>query len=219
MPRLGRVVIFDRTWYGRVLVERVERFCSEADWLRAYSEINDFEHDLWHAGGIVIKFWLQISDDEQLKRFDERAKVEHKRFKITEEDWRNREKAGAYHEAVCDMIDRTSSGTAPWTIVESNDKLFARIKVLRTICERLEKELKVEPMKEPRVLVAKAPKTEVTKEADAREVKEEHEHASKSEQAKQSKTRPAHASRAGKARSAKEAKAVVETEDKDRPAV
>jgi polyphosphate:AMP phosphotransferase len=139
MPRLGRVVIFDRTWYGRVLVERVEKFCSEADWLRAYSEINDFEHDLWHAGGIVIKFWLQISDDEQLKRFEERAKVEHKRFKITEEDWRNREKAGAYHEAVCDMIDRTSSGTAPWTIVESNDKLFARIKVLRTICERLEK--------------------------------------------------------------------------------
>jgi hypothetical protein len=107
--------------------------------LRAYSEINDFEHDLWHAGGIVVKFWLQISDEEQLKRFEERAKIEHKRFKITEEDWRNREKAGAYHEAVCDMIDRTSSGTAPWTIVESNDKLFARIKVLRTICERLEK--------------------------------------------------------------------------------
>jgi hypothetical protein len=90
--------------------------------LRAYSEINDFEHDIWRAGGIVIKFWLQISDEEQLKRFEERAQIEHKRFKITEEDWRNREKAGAYHEAVCDMVDRTSSGTAPWTIVESNDK-------------------------------------------------------------------------------------------------
>jgi polyphosphate kinase 2 (PPK2 family) len=110
--------------------------------LRAYSEINDFEHDLWRAGGIVVKFWLQISDEEQLKRFDERAKIEHKRFKITEEDWRNREKAGAYHEAVCDMVDRTSSGTAPWTLVEANDKLFARIKILRTICERVEKELK-----------------------------------------------------------------------------
>jgi polyphosphate kinase 2 (PPK2 family) len=139
MPRLGRVVIFDRTWFGRVLVERVEGFCSEADWLRAYAEINDFEHDIWHAGGIVIKFWLQISDEEQLKRFEERAQIEHKRFKITEEDWRNREKAEAYHEAVCDMVDRTSSGTAPWTIVESNDKYFARIKVLRTICERLER--------------------------------------------------------------------------------
>jgi polyphosphate:AMP phosphotransferase len=147
MPRLGRVVIFDRTWYGRVLVERVEGFCTDADWLRAYSEINDFEHDLWRAGGIVVKFWLQISDEEQLKRFDERAKIEHKRFKITEEDWRNREKAGAYHEAVCDMVDRTSSGTAPWTLVEANDKLFARIKILRTICERVEKELKVDPMK------------------------------------------------------------------------
>ncbi|MCB1965677.1 MAG: polyphosphate:AMP phosphotransferase, partial [Candidatus Accumulibacter sp.] len=113
MPRLGRVTIFDRTWYGRVLVERVEGFCSEADWSRAYAEINDFEHDIAHAGGIVIKFWLQISDEEQLKRFEGRAEVEHKRFKITEEDWRNREKAGQYHEAVCDMIDRTSSGTAP----------------------------------------------------------------------------------------------------------
>ncbi len=153
MPRLGRAVIFDRTWYGRVLVERVEGFCSEADWLRAYSEINDFEHDLWRAGGIVIKFWLQISDEEQLARFEERAQIEHKRFKITEEDWRNREKWGAYHEAVCDMVDRTSSGTAPWTIVESNDKLFARVKVLRTICERLEKELKVDLVKEPRTVI------------------------------------------------------------------
>jgi polyphosphate:AMP phosphotransferase len=165
MPRLGRVAIFDRTWFGRVLVERVEGFCSEADWLRAYSEINDFEHDIWRAGGIVIKFWLQISDEEQLKRFEERAQIEHKRFKITEEDWRNREKAGAYHTAVCDMVDRTSSGTAPWTIVESNDKLFARIKVLRTICERLEKELKVDPMKEARVLMPRAARAEALKEA------------------------------------------------------
>ena len=173
MPRLGRVVIFDRTWYGRVLVERVEGFCSQADWLRAYAEINDFEHDLWRAGGIVVKFWLQISDDEQLRRFDERAKVEHKRFKITEEDWRNREKAGAYHEAVCDMIDRTSSGTAPWILVEANDKLFARVKVLRTLCERLEKELKVDPLKLPPLPASKDGRVEPAKADDGKGAKSE----------------------------------------------
>ena len=138
IPRNGRVAIFDRTWYGRVLVERVEGFCTEADWLRAYSEINDFEHDLSNAGVIVVKFWLQISKEEQLKRFKEREKIQFKRFKITEEDWRNREKWDAYHEAVCDMVDRTSTGEAPWTLVEANDKNFARVKILRTVCERLE---------------------------------------------------------------------------------
>ncbi|MQM29961.1 MAG: polyphosphate:AMP phosphotransferase [Candidatus Accumulibacter phosphatis] len=171
MPRLGRVTIFDRTWYGRVLVERVEGFCSEADWSRAYAEINDFEHDINHAGGIVIKFWLQISDEEQLKRFEGRAEIEHKRFKITEEDWRNREKAGPYHEAVCDMIDRTSSGTAPWTVVEANDKYFARVKIIRTICQRLETELQVEPLKEAKV--AKPSKAKEALEAkEAKEAKE-----------------------------------------------
>lgn len=138
IPRQGRVTIFDRTWYGRVLVERVEGFCAEADWLRAYAEINDFEHDLSSAGVIVIKFWLQISKEEQLKRFKEREKIEFKRFKITDEDWRNREKWDDYHQAVCDMVDRTSTGEAPWTLVEANDKNFARVKVLRTICERIE---------------------------------------------------------------------------------
>jgi polyphosphate:AMP phosphotransferase len=202
MPRLGRVVIFDRTWYGRVLVERVEGFCSTADWLRAYSEINDFEHDLWHAGGIVIKFWLQISDEEQLKRFEERAQVEHKRFKITEEDWRNREKAGAYHEAICDMIDRSSSGTAPWTLVESNDKYFARIKVLRTICERLEKELKVDPVKQPRMVIATTAKAESVQEAAARDSPE-----ATPDSARQSKAQRAKELRAEKARAAKAAKA------------
>lgn len=141
MPRHGRITIFDRTWYGRVLVERVEGFCAEADWLRAYSEINDFEHELSDAGAIVVKFWLQISKEEQLKRFKEREKIEFKRFKITEEDWRNREKWGAYHTAVCDMVDRTSTGNAPWTLVEANDKNFARVKIIRTICERLEQAL------------------------------------------------------------------------------
>ncbi len=151
IPRTGRVGIFDRTWYGRVLVERVEGFCAEADWLRAYTEINDFEHELQGDGAIVIKFWLQISDKEQLRRFKEREKIAFKRFKITEEDWRNREKSESYHTAVCDMIDRTSTGLAPWTIVEANDKSFARVKILRTICERLERALpREDPPKKPK---------------------------------------------------------------------
>ncbi|WP_310451646.1 polyphosphate:AMP phosphotransferase [Sulfuritalea sp.] len=141
IPRNGRVAIFDRTWYGRVLVERVEGYCAEADWLRAYSEINDFEHELSEAGAIVCKFWLQVSQEEQLKRFKEREKIEFKRFKITEEDWRNREKWDAYQQAICDMVDRTSTGTAPWTLVEANDKGYARVKIMRTLCERLEAEL------------------------------------------------------------------------------
>ncbi|MBK6637498.1 MAG: polyphosphate:AMP phosphotransferase [Rhodocyclaceae bacterium] len=138
MPRLGRVTIFDRTWYGRVLVERVEGFCAEADWLRAYSEINDFEHELSDAGAIVVKFWLQISKEEQLKRFKEREKIEFKRFKITDEDWRNREKWDAYHLAICEMVERTSTGDAPWTLIEANNKYYARVKILRTLCERVE---------------------------------------------------------------------------------
>jgi polyphosphate kinase 2 (PPK2 family) len=136
------VTIFDRSWYGRVLVERVEGFCSEEDWLRAYAEINDFEHQMVAAGAVVVKFWLQISADEQLRRFQERQDTEFKRFKITEEDWRNREKWDQYATAVCDMVDRTSTGLAPWTLVEANDKNFARIKVLRTVCERLENALR-----------------------------------------------------------------------------
>jgi len=141
VPRRGRVAIFDRTWYGRVLVERVEEFCSENDWTRAYSEINDFEHELADAGVIVIKFWLQISQEEQLRRFKDREKIEFKRFKITQEEWRNREKWDAYQQAICDMVERTSTANARWTLVEANDKNYARIKILRTLCERLEGEL------------------------------------------------------------------------------
>jgi len=141
LPRHGRVAIFDRTWYGRVLVERVEGFCTEADWLRGYSEINDFEHELIEAGVIVVKFWLQISQTEQLNRFKEREQVEFKRFKITQEDWRNREKWHVYQQAICDMVERTSTGEAPWTLVEANDKNYARVKILRTLCERLESAL------------------------------------------------------------------------------
>ena len=141
LPRKGRLTIFDRTWYGRVLVERVEGFCCENDWMRAYTEINDFENELADAGVIVVKYWLQITQDEQLRRFKEREKVEFKRFKITEEDWRNREKWDAYQIAICDMVERTSTGNAPWTLVEANDKNFARIKILRTLCERIQAEL------------------------------------------------------------------------------
>ncbi|GAB2182492.1 polyphosphate:AMP phosphotransferase [Denitratisoma sp. agr-D3] len=142
VPQQGRMTIFDRSWYGRVLVERVEGFCTEADWMRAYAEINDFEEQLSRNGAIVLKFWLAISKDEQYRRFKEREKTRFKRFKITEEDWRNRDKWDDYETAVCDMVDRTSTGHAPWTLVEANDKNFARIKVLRTLCERLENELK-----------------------------------------------------------------------------
>lgn len=144
LPRTGRAVIFDRSWYGRVLVERVEGFCTETDWLRAYAEINDFEHQMVEAGAIVVKFWLQISAEEQLRRFKERQDTEFKRFKITDEDWRNREKWDDYVSAACDMVDRTSTGLAPWTLVEANDKNFARVKILKTVCERLENALKNE---------------------------------------------------------------------------
>jgi polyphosphate:AMP phosphotransferase len=142
IPRRGRLTIFDRSWYGRVLVERVEKFCSEADWMRAYSEINDFESQLVRHDIVVVKFWLSISKEEQLRRFKEREKIAFKRFKITEEDWRNREKWDDYEHAVCDMVDRTSTEIAPWTLVEANDKNFARIKVLKTLCERIEGALK-----------------------------------------------------------------------------
>ncbi|MBU4046711.1 MAG: polyphosphate:AMP phosphotransferase, partial [Gammaproteobacteria bacterium] len=142
VPRRGRLTIFDRSWYGRVLVERVEKFCSESDWMRAYSEINDFESQLARHNIVVVKFWLAITKDEQLRRFKEREKIGFKRFKITEEDWRNREKWDAYEHAVCDMVDRTSTEIAPWTLVEANDKYFARIKVLKTLADRIEAALK-----------------------------------------------------------------------------
>ncbi len=141
VPRVGRITIFDRSWYGRVLVERVEGFCQEVDWMRAYAEINDFEDQLVRSGAIVAKFWLTITAEEQLKRFKEREKTRFKRFKITDEDWRNRKKWGEYEHAVCDMVDRSSTENAPWTLVEANDKYHARIKVLKTLCDRLEKAL------------------------------------------------------------------------------
>jgi AMP-polyphosphate phosphotransferase len=137
VPRQGGITIFDRSWYGRVLVERVEGYCSEYDWLRAYGEINGFEKDLIQAGAVVCKFWLQISEAEQLARFRAREKISFKRFKITEDDWRNRKRWPDYEQAVADMVDRTSTELAPWTLVEAEDKRFARIKILRSIVDRL----------------------------------------------------------------------------------
>ena len=141
LPRKGRLTLYDRSWYGRVLVERIEGFCSEADWLRAYSEINDFEQQLARNGAIVMKYWLQISNEEQLRRFRAREKTRFKRFKITPEDWRNREKWDAYQLAASDMIERTSTAHAPWVLVEANDKYHARIKILSTLVEAIEREL------------------------------------------------------------------------------
>jgi polyphosphate:AMP phosphotransferase len=141
IPRRGRFAIFDRSWYGRVLVERVEGFCTEADWMRAYAEINDFEQQMAKHNIVVVKFWLAISKEEQLNRFKERETIGFKRFKITEEDWRNRKKWDAYETAVCDMVDRTSTSSAPWTLVEANNKNFARIKVLKTLCGAIEQAL------------------------------------------------------------------------------
>ena len=141
LPRHGCLTIFDRSWYGRVLVERIERFCADVDWMRAYSEINDFEGSMVRSGTVVVKFWLAISKDEQYRRFKERENVAFKRFKITNEDWRNRKKWDAYEVAVCDMVDRTSTAGAPWTLVEANNKYYARIKVLKTLCLTLEARL------------------------------------------------------------------------------
>jgi len=138
IPRAGRFTVFDRSWYGRVLVERVEGFASEHEWMRSYGEITDFEEQLEEAGILVIKFWLQISADEQLARFKAREETPYKQYKLTDEDWRNREKWDEYEQAVNDMVERTSTRFAPWTLIEANDKRFARVKVLNTVCDRIE---------------------------------------------------------------------------------
>ncbi|MCC6670456.1 MAG: polyphosphate:AMP phosphotransferase [Planctomycetes bacterium] len=138
LPRRGHLTIFDRSWYGRVLVERVEGFCQPHEWQRAFDEIKDFETTLLQAGVVVVKQWLQISKEEQLRRFEARRDTPYKRQKLTDEDWRNREKWDEYQAAVVDMIQRTSTADAPWTLVEAEDKLFARVKVLKTLCKAIE---------------------------------------------------------------------------------
>ncbi|WP_410499274.1 polyphosphate:AMP phosphotransferase [Chitinibacter sp. S2-10] len=143
LPPLGQITLFDRSWYGRVLVERVEGFASRADWMRAYGEINDFEAQISSANVIVVKFWLAISSEEQLRRFKEREAIEYKRFKITEEDWRNRDQWDAYIEAGSDLIERTGSAIAPWHLIGANNKYHARLEVLRHLCERIEAALAI----------------------------------------------------------------------------
>jgi len=138
LQRAGRVTIFDRSWYGRVLVERVEGFAAQEEWTRAYAEINDFEQDLTGHGIVVCKYWMHITPDEQLRRFERRAATPYKRWKLTDDDWRNREKWPEYEAAVNDMVQRTSTRHAPWVLVEADDKRFARVKVINTLCERLE---------------------------------------------------------------------------------
>ncbi|MCP5363733.1 MAG: polyphosphate kinase [Hyphomicrobiales bacterium] len=141
LSRAGRLTIFDRSWYGRVLVERVEGFASEADWRRAYTEITDFEDQLVRHGIVLCKFWIHITKEEQLARFKAREHVVYKKWKLTDEDWRNREKWDLYERAVNDMIERTSTMAAPWTLIEGNDKRYARIKTLQTVGEAVERRL------------------------------------------------------------------------------
>ena len=142
IPRAGDITFYDRSWYGRVLVERVEGFSHKDVWMRGYSEINDFEEQLTNDGILLLKFWVHISNDEQLERFKAREQISFKKYKITDEDYRNRERWEAYEHAVNDMVERTSTEYAPWHLIEGNDKRFARIKALKIYCEQLEKLLK-----------------------------------------------------------------------------
>jgi AMP-polyphosphate phosphotransferase len=145
LPETGQIAIFDRSWYGRVMVERIEGFCTEAEWKRAYREINYFERQLVDFGTILFKFWLHIDKDEQLRRFESRSDDRLRSWKLTDEDWRNREKWDAYEEAVNEMLLKTSTIAAPWTIVEGNSKPYARIKILKTLADKLSAELNYNP--------------------------------------------------------------------------
>lgn len=142
IPKAGHIAIFDRTWYGRVMVERIEGFCSESEWRRAYREINEMEEHLANFGTVVLKFWLHIDKEEQERRFNDRMKNPEKQWKITDEDWRNREKWDQYEEAVNEMLVRTSTTYVPWIVVEGNSKYYARVKVLETVVDALEKKIK-----------------------------------------------------------------------------
>lgn len=148
LPPQGQIAIFDRSWYGRVLVERVEGFAAPAEWQRAYQEIKDFERQLVDFGAIVFKFWLHVGADEQLARFEERENTPRKAWKLTEEDWRNRAKWADYERAVEDMLIKTTTPAAPWTIVAANDKYFARVQVLETVANGLSRALHFDPTPE-----------------------------------------------------------------------
>lgn len=138
IPKTGHIVIFDRTWYGRVLVERVEELTEEKRWRAAYQEINEFENNLFESGVLVLKFWMQIDKDEQLRRFNDRMNTPEKRWKITDEDWRNRDKWDLYESAVNDMLQKTSTDFAPWHIIENNDKKYGRIRTLNILNDTIE---------------------------------------------------------------------------------
>ncbi len=156
LPELGQIAILDRSWYGRVMVERIEGFCKENEWKRAYREINEFEHQLVDFGTVIFKFWFHISKDEQLARFEGRAGDKLRSWKLTDEDWRNRDKWELYTQAVEEMILKTSTLSAPWTLVEGNSKNYARIKVLKTVVDGLSTALKYDPF-------TNAPTTETKK--------------------------------------------------------
>ena len=142
LPGWGGMAVLDRSWYGRVLVERVEGFATEEEWRRSYDEIKSFERAWADEGTVMIKFWMHISDEEQLKRFEARKNDPLKRWKLTDEDWRNREKRKDYEDAVVEMIERTDTSFAPWTVVEAEDKRYGRVKVLETVCARMESAMK-----------------------------------------------------------------------------
>ncbi|ALP52849.1 polyphosphate kinase 2 [Candidatus Tenderia electrophaga] len=141
VPRAGYMTLYDRSWYGRVLVERVEQLARTDEWQRAYQEINDFEEQLVDSGAAVLKFWLHVTPEEQLKRFEQRQQTPWKQYKLTDDDWRNRDKRDAYEAAVNEMVLRTSTGKAPWCLIPADDKYYARINVLKEVCERLDQAL------------------------------------------------------------------------------
>jgi polyphosphate kinase 2 (PPK2 family) len=150
LPGWGGMAVFDRTWYGRVLVERVEGFASQAEWTRAYDEINNFERGLADEGMVLVKFWLHISSDEQLKRFKKREKDPLKSWKLTDEDWRNREKRGQYNQAVEDMVARTSiEPHAPWHLIPADSKRYARVAVIDTVISEIEEGMRRHGMEPP----------------------------------------------------------------------
>ena len=157
LPEKGQIAIFDRSWYGRVMVERVEGFCNTKEWKRAFREMNQFERQLADLGAICIKFWIHIDKDEQLARFEARKRTPYKAWKLTDEDWRNRKKWDLYLKAVKDMLHKTSTRAAPWTVVEGNSKHYARVKAIKTIVKTLEREL------EPFDLSRRPPKTKKKK--------------------------------------------------------
>lgn len=145
LPVKGQIAIFDRSWYGRILVERVEGFCSEAEWRRGYREINSFERQLRDFGTVILKFWIHISQDEQLRRFKQREAIGYKSWKLTTDDWRNRDRWPDYESAIEDMLLKTSTVTAPWTIIEGNDKYWGRVKALSCVVEVLSAALDYKP--------------------------------------------------------------------------